>query len=226
MRLLVAEDDGLLGNAMHTSLLRAGYAADWVQTGHDFRGAIASHKYDCAVLDLGLPDVTGEILLRHVKSRHARLPVIVVTARRGVQDRVTLLDEGADDFMVKPFDLNELAARIRCVVRRASREDDDGAEALSHGPLKLFPQRVSASWNDVDVALTHREFSVLEVLLRKKNQVLSRAQLEEALYGWGEEVDSNAIEVYIHFLRRKFHPGLIHTVRGVGYQLAPANLHG
>jgi len=221
MRVLIAEDDPMLGSAMQSTLGRAGYAADWVQTGRDFQGAVLTHQYDCAILDLGLPDVTGEALLREVRSGRAHLPVIVVTARGGVQDRIALLDWGADDYLVKPFDLNELTARIRSVMRRTSK-DDDAATALCHGSLRLFPQRYSASWRDREIPLTHREFSVLETLLRKKGQVLTRAQLGESLYGWGEEVDSNTVEVYVHFLRRKFHPGLIQTVRGLGYQLGPA----
>ncbi|MEP7295980.1 MAG: response regulator transcription factor [Burkholderiales bacterium] len=220
MRLVVAEDDQLLGSAVQTILVRAGYAVDWVQTGREFESAIATHRYDCAVLDLGLPDTTGETLLKQLRARREQLPVIVVTARGGVQDRVTLLDHGADDYLVKPFDLDELSARIRSVMRRAPNGDGT-AEALIHGALRLFPQRYSASWYDQEVVLTHREYWVLEALVRRKAQVLTRAQLEEALYGWGEEIGSNTVEVYIHFLRRKLHPGLIQTVRGLGYQLAP-----
>jgi DNA-binding response OmpR family regulator len=220
MRVIVAEDDRLLGSAIQTALSRAGYAADWVNTGREFNGAIATHQYDCAILDLGLPDTTGDALLRHVRARREHLPVIVVTARGGVHDRIALLDQGADDYLVKPFDLDELTARIRSVMRR-SLKDDGTSDVLSHGALRLFPQRYCATWHDREIALTHREFSVLEALVRRKSQVLTRAQLEEALYGWGEEVDSNTVEVYIHFLRRKLHPGLIQTVRGLGYQLAP-----
>ena len=222
MRLLVAEDDRLLGSAIQTTLLRAGYAADWVQTGREFDGAIAMHQYECAVLDLGLPDTTGDVLLRQVRARRGKLPIIIVTARGGLQDRISLLDDGADDYLVKPFDLNELTARIRSVLRRSSKDDAD-SDVLRHGSLQLFPQRYSATWQDKNVPLTHREFSVLEALVRRKTQVLTRARLEEALYGWGEEVDSNTVEVYIHFLRRKFHSGLIQTVRGLGYQLAPVD---
>jgi DNA-binding response OmpR family regulator len=222
MRLLLVEDDRLLGSAMQTSLVRAGYAADWVQTGRDFDGALATHEYECAVLDLGLPDTSGAMLLRQIRARKEHMPVIVVTARGGLQDRISLLDDGADDYLVKPFDLDELAARIRSVVRRAAK-DDATSDVLCHGSLRLFPQRYSATWNDRDVPLTHREYSVLEALVRRKGQVLTRARLEEALYGWGEEPDSNTVEVYIHFLRRKFHSGLIQTIRGLGYQLASAD---
>ena len=220
MRLLLAEDDVMLGGAVQKHLTRAGFAVDWAQRGNDFLHAINSHRYDFVVLDLGLPDDTGEVLLQRLHARHPRTPVIVVTARGAVHDRVTLLNLGADDFLVKPFDLDELTARIRSVVRRLPSDDAD-AGASVHGPLRLYPLRRAATWDGEDVPLTHREFWVLEVLVRRKNQVLTRAQIEEALYGWGEEVESNTVEVYIHMIRRKFGPELIHTIRGVGYQLAP-----
>jgi DNA-binding response OmpR family regulator len=220
MRLLLAEDETMLGDAVHKHLTRAGFAVDWVVCGEEFTQAVDTHHYDFVVLDLGLPDVTGEVLLRRLHAKQARMPVIVVTARGSIHDRVTLLDLGADDFLVKPFDLDELTARIRSVVRRLPTDNADDL-ASEHGPLRLYPSRREATWDGEPVTLTHREFWVLEVLVRRKNQVLSRAQIEEALYGWGEEVESNAIEVYIHLLRRKFRPDLIHTIRGVGYQVAP-----
>lgn len=220
MRILLAEDDSILGDATHKSLSRSGFAVDWVRTGHDFDTAIANHHYDFVVLDLGFPDTSGEILLQRLHTKNPRTPVIVVTARGSIQDKVSLLNMGADDFLVKPFDLDELTARIRSILRRLPTEDADSGAAV-HGPLTLFPLRFTATWNGEPVPLTHREFWVLEVLVRRKNQVLTRAQIEEALYGWGEEVESNAIEVYIHLLRRKFGSNLIHTIRGVGYQIAP-----
>jgi DNA-binding response OmpR family regulator len=220
MRLLLAEDDALLGGAVQRALGRAGYAVDWVQKGSDFGVSVATHQYGFIVLDLGFPDASGESLLTRLRVKQPFLPVIVITARGGVHDRVAVLDLGADDYLVKPFDLDELTARIRSVLRRAPMES--GSEgAFSHGPLQLFPKQHCATWNGQPVPLTHREFWVLETLVRKRNQVLSRAQIEEALYGWGEEVDSNAVEVYVHFLRRKLGPNVIQTVRGVGYQLAP-----
>lgn len=224
MRILLAEDDRLLGSAVYKALTRSGYAVDWVENGGDFEHALVTHHYDFIVLDLGLPDQSGEMLLRHVRVKRPNLPVIVVTARGGVHDRISLLDLGADDYLVKPYDLDELIARIRSVLRRAVVGDgDEGAQV--HGSLRILPNRHCATWNGETVALTHREFCVLEILVRKRNQVVSRAQLEESLYGWGEEVDSNAIEVYVHFLRRKLGAGVIHTVRGVGYQLAAAREH-
>ena len=220
MRVLVAEDDASLGDALQRVLMRSGYAVDWVRTGSHFLLSVVTHDYDFVILDLGFPDASGDELLGRLRVKRPTLPVIIVTARDDVRDRVRLLDIGADDYLVKPFDLDEFMARIRTVQRRSPAEG--GREgALRHGPLELLPKRRSASWNGKTVALSNREFWMLEVLVRKRNQILSRSQLEDALYGWGEEVDSNAIEVYVHFLRRKFGAGLIRTVRGVGYQLAP-----
>ena len=220
MRLLLAEDDSILGSAVHKALERAGFAVDWVRRGREFIDCIRAQEYDFVVLDLGLPDDSGEALLTRLRGKFPRLPVIIVTARCSVLDRVTLLDMGADDYLVKPFDLGELTARIRCVMRR-SPMDDCESDAYSHGPLRLHPKHHLATWNGETVPLRRREFCVLEALVRRKGQVLTRSQLEDALYGWGEEVESNAVEVYIHYLRRKFVPDLIHTIRGVGYQLAP-----
>jgi len=222
MRLLLVEDDAILGGAVQKALSRAGFAVDWVRKSCEGSQCIVTHRYDFVVLDLGLPDGNGETLLLRFRNKFPRLPVIIVTARCGVSDRVTLLDTGADDYVVKPFDLDELTARIRCVMRRSTVDDDD-SDTYSHGPLCLNPKRHAATWKGEPVALTRREFCVLETLVRRKNQVLTRAQLEEALYGWGEEVESNAIEVYIHFLRRKFSAELIHTIRGVGYQVSPVH---
>jgi DNA-binding response OmpR family regulator len=220
MRILLAEDDPLLGSAVQKSLTNAGFAVDHVVNGSEFEQAITNQQYDFVVLDLGFPDACGENLLQQLHVKRPRTPVIVTTARGSVQDKLTLLNMGADDFLVKPFDLNELVARIRSILRRLPTSDADVGAAM-HGPLALFPLRLAATWNGVPVALTHREFWVLEVLVRRKHQVLTRAQIEEALYGWGEEVESNTIEVYIHLLRRKFGTSLIHTIRGVGYQIAP-----
>jgi len=221
MRCLLVEDDEMLGSAVQIHLGRVGFAVDWVQNGKDFTVAINIHRYDFVVLDLGLPDAAGEVLLERLHQAQKNTRVIVVTARASVHDRVTLLNMGADDFLVKPFDLDELTARIRCLLRRLPTDDAD-AGASVHGPLRLFPLRLAATWAEKDVPLTHREFWVLEFLVRRKNQILSRSQIEEALYGWGEEVASNAVEVYIHMLRRKFRPDLIHTIRGAGYKMAPA----
>jgi DNA-binding response OmpR family regulator len=220
MRLILAEDDRALGSAMRTALGRAGFAADWVQTGRHCRGALTTHNYDCAVIDMGLPDTTGDILLRDIRRQDANLPVMVVTARSGLRERIAMLDQGADDYLVKPFDLDELSARVRSLVRRApQRSDDEGV--LEYGDIHLYPHRQAATWNQRDVKLTQCEYRVLEALVIKKHQILARSQIEESLYAWGQEIESNAVEVYIHYLRRKFYPGLIVTTRGLGYQLAP-----
>jgi DNA-binding response OmpR family regulator len=224
MRLLLAEDDSMLGSAVQKVLSRAGYAVDWVLKGSQFRDCMSTQRYDFVVLDLGLPDTTGEALLGQLRSKRPGLPVIVVTARHSIRDRVTLLDMGADDYLTKPFDLEELTARVRSVQRR-SRPDDEANDAYTHGLLRLHPQRHTATWNDVPISLTRREFWLLEALVRRKNQIVTRAQLEDALYGWGDEVESNAVEVYIHYLRRKLGAELIHTIRGVGYRLAPLAGH-
>jgi DNA-binding response OmpR family regulator len=220
MRVLLVEDDKMLGSAVQKHLGQQGFAVDWIVCGKEFTEASDCHSYDLVILDLGLPDMSGEVLLQRLQSAQVDVRVIVTTARGSISDRVSLLNKGADDFLVKPYDLDELTARIRSLLRRLPAADAD-ANASTHGPLRLFPLRLAATWDGVEVPLTHREFWVLETLVRRKNQVLTRRQIEESLYGWGEEVESNAIEVYVHMLRRKFRPDLIHTIRGVGYKIAP-----
>jgi DNA-binding response OmpR family regulator len=221
MRVLLVEDDHMLGSAVQKHLKHDGFAVDWITSGREFTEAVNCHIYDLVILDLGLPDVDGGVLLERLHSAQMDVRVIVTTARGSISDRIDLLNRGADDFLVKPFDLDELGARIRCLLRRLPMADAE-ADCTIHGPLRLFPLRLCATWEGVDVPLTHREFWVLETLVRRKNQVLSRRQIEETLYGSGAELDSNAIEVYIHMLRRKFRADLIHTIRGVGYKIAPA----
>lgn len=224
MRLLLAENDSILGSVVQKSLWHAGFAVDWVVKSGDFNDAVMNHHYDFVVMDLGLTDDSGEELLQQLRKSNPRMPAIVVTSG-STHVRVALLNLGADDVLIKPFDLDELTARIRAVIRRLPTDDAD-AGASSYGPLSLFPLRYAATWNGEPVPLTHREFWVLELLVRRKNQILSRPQIEESLYGWGGEVESNTVEVYIHLLRRKFGAQLIHTIRGVGYQLAPLQQHG
>jgi DNA-binding response OmpR family regulator len=218
MRLLLAEDDKHIGAAAKAGLAQEGHAVDWAQNGTEAVHALKTHQYDCLLLDLGLPDIPGESLLKAMRARNDSTPVIVITARGQVQDRIDLLDVGADDYIVKPFDIDELAARLRAIVRRTTAPQDMGAD-LEYGPLRLSPASRAATWHGEIVPLTNKEFWVLETFLRKKGRVLTRRQLEEALYGWGDEIESNAVEVYIHHLRRKFSSSLIHTIRGVGYQL-------
>ena len=223
MRILMVEDDALFGNALQKSLQRAGYAVDWIDNGRDFVGSMRAVEYECVLLDLGLPGVDGEQCLKTLRERSPGLSALVITARGGLMDRLRLLEMGADDYRVKPVDLEEVTARVRAITRRAQQAQAGDAAVLSHGELKLQPARRTAVWKGTLVPLTNREFWLLETLVRKKGQIVSRERLEEALYGWGDEVDSNTVEVYIHHLRRKLGPGLIKTVRGLGYHLAEAN---
>jgi DNA-binding response OmpR family regulator len=221
MRLLVIEDDDLIGSAVQKGLTRSGYAVDWIQAGRDAAVAIGTHEYDSVLLDLGLPDICGEALLKSIRLRKPGLSVVVMTARGSVHDRVSLLDIGADDYLVKPVDLDELGARLRAVARRVRATGQEDAE-LVHGGLKLVPSRHQVLWRGQALRLTNKEYWLLETFMRKANMIVTRAQLEDTLYGWGEEIGSNTVEVYIHFLRRKIFPGVIQTVRGVGYQLGSA----
>lgn len=218
MRLLLVEDDELLGRATVDALTDAGKRVDWVQTCMQARAAARMHEYDAILLDLGLPDMPGEVFMRQLRHARSNTPIIVITARSQVEDRVSLLDLGADDYLVKPFDVTELLARLRAIKRRASA-GSDASDVQRVGPLELFQASRTARWHGQIVTLTGKEFDVLETLLLRRPRVVSRAQLEEVLYGWGDEVESNAIEVYVHFLRRKFVPALIVTIRGKGYQI-------
>lgn len=219
MRVLLAEDNHLMGSGMQQGMSKAGYAVDWVRTGEEVLPALRSNSYECALIDLGLPGIGGDHVVKMVRAQGLDVSLIVITAQGGIQERVQLLDSGADDYMIKPVDLEELAARVRATLRRRQGQGTVRAEP-EHGPLKLYPTRRTATWHESLVPLTSKEFWLLEVFVRRKNEVLSRAQLEEALYRWGNEIDSNAVEVYVHRLRRKFTPALIQTVRGIGYQLA------
>jgi DNA-binding response OmpR family regulator len=214
------EDDTSFANAVRKTLVKAGFAVDWVTSGHEFFEATSCNSYDFVILDLCLPDDNGDVILKHIRSKMAHVPVIVVSSCSMVCQRISLLEQGADDYLVKPLDLDELTARIRCVLRRQPEDKFDCATCV-HGPLQLFPQRSCASLDGHNVTLTHREFWLLELLVRKKNKIVSRSEIEDGLYAWGDEVESNAVEVHIHRLRRKLRPDLIHTTRGVGYQLAP-----
>ncbi len=215
MRVLIAEDDLLLGQAIRRGLELEGFTADWVTHGDAAEAAARTHGYEVIALDLGLPDIAGETLLQRWRAADNCTPVIVLTARGLVFDRVQLLDLGADDYLVKPFDLIELAARLRALARRGAARD----QCLESGPVRLARATRSATRDGQRFDLTNREYRILEALLRHRNCVVSQPQLEEALYGWGEEVESNAIEVHIHHLRRKLGRDLIQTVRGAGYRI-------
>jgi DNA-binding response OmpR family regulator len=216
LRVLFVEDDALLGASAKLGLEQDGFAVDWATDGASADRALVSHRYDAVVLDLGLPDVEGERLLRSWRGRDDRTPVVVLTARGFVLDRVRLLNLGADDYLVKPFDLLELCARIRAVVRRTAGQS---SEVLECGALKLYPESQTVLWQGQRIEVTSKEFWLLEALVRNKSRILTRRQLEDALYGWGDEVESNAIEVHVHHLRRKIARELIMTVRGAGYSI-------
>lgn len=218
MRILLIEDDDLFGSGVSRYLQREGFAVDWITDAAGFQSAMNHVEYDAVLLDLGLPDGSGEECVVAIRASNDHLPVIVLTARDAVRERVALLDMGADDYLVKPVDLAELCSRLTAITRRVQHARGEG-DLLKHGALQLIASRRVATWNGEIVPLTARQFWLLEVFLRKKGQVLSRERLEEALYGWGQEVGSNTVEVYIHYLRKKFHPQLIVTVRGAGYKL-------
>lgn len=224
-QLLIVEDDELLGAAVQRHLLRQGHEVRWIRFCRDLASALEAAEYHAVLLDLGLPDGGGEAVLREIRQRASRTPVLVITARGAVSNRVALLDIGADDYLVKPFDLDELDARLRAVTRRVRRSRPVEIE-LRHGALIVVPQCRAVTWFGEPVQLTNKEYLLLEYLLRRKHQVLTRAQLEARLFGDGEDVDSNALEVYVHFLRRKFGRELIQTVRGIGYQLGDGSGFG
>ena len=220
MRLLLVEDDRMIGETLQRTLRLEGFAVDWVRDTSAADGTLASERFDLVLLDLGLPrgaaagPVDGLALLQVLRARHDATPVIVLTARDARGDRVAGLDAGADDYLVKPFEFDELNARIRAVLRRhAGRAEPQ----LSHGGVMLDPAQRRVTRDGVLVALSAREFAVLEALMARPGAVLSRAQLEDRLYGWGEEIESNAVSVYIHQLRRKLGADFIRNVRGVGY---------
>ena len=216
MRVLLAEDDPLLGDGLRAGLRQLGFQVDWVRDGAAAERELASGGYTAAVLDLGLPLKDGLDVLQALRARKINTPVLVLTARDAVPDRVRGLDLGADDYVVKPVDLHELGARLRSLVRRSHGQAQD---TLRCGAVQLDPSARQVSLNGVAVALSTREFDLLQVLMLNAGRVLSREQLEQQLYSWGHEVESNAIEVHIHHLRRKLQPDLIQTVRGVGYTL-------
>ncbi|MEZ5535479.1 MAG: response regulator transcription factor [Thiolinea sp.] len=219
MRLLVVEDDALLGDALEAGLKQAGYAVDWVRNGQDADLALSTEPYAAVVLDLGLPKLSGLDVLQRLRQRDSNLPVLILTARDTVEDRILGLDQGADDYLIKPFDMGELSARLRALIRRSGGH---ASPVLQHERVMLDPVQHRAELDGEAVELSGREFSVLHALLLNAGRVLSRRQLEDMLYDWGQAVESNAVEVHIHHLRRKLYPQLIETVRGVGYLLPKA----
>jgi len=214
MRVLVVEDDQMIAKGLHTALRQDGYAVDGVSDGRSASEALRSSKFDLVLLDLGLPGRNGLEVLRDLRRRGDATPVIIVTARDDIENRIEGLDAGADDYIVKPFDLNEVAARMRSVLRRAAGRGDP---CIRHRGISLNPVSHAVERDGEPVVLSAHEFALLEALLQRPGAVLSRAQLEDRLYGWKDPIESNAIEVYVHGLRRKLGSDAIRTLRGVGY---------
>ncbi len=220
MRILLAEDDAMLGDGLRAGLRQLGFQVDWVRDGVAAERELLVGDYAAAVLDLGLPLKDGMDVLQALRSRRISTPVLVLTARDAVPDRIRGLDLGADDYVVKPVDLHELGARLRSLVRRAHGQMQD---ELHCGAVLLEPSARRVSLNGETVALSTREFDLLHVLMLNADRVMSREQLEQQLYSWGYEVESNAIEVHIHHLRRKLQADVIQTVRGIGYTVQRAS---
>lgn len=216
MRILLAEDDDLLGAGLRAGLTQQGFQVDWVRDGVAALRELRSGEYQAVVLDLGLPRMDGMDVLREARSQQVSVPVLVLTARDGLQQRIEGLDSGADDYLIKPVDLLELAARLRALVRRAHGH---AHARLSAGPIVIDDAARQVWLDGQTVALSAREYDLLHLLLLNANRVLSRERIEQQLYRWGTEVASNAVEVHIYNLRRKLRPELIETVRGAGYVL-------
>jgi DNA-binding response OmpR family regulator len=216
VRLLLVEDDPMVGESIRDGLGQEGYTVDWVRDGKGAETALGAEPYAAVLLDLGLPRMDGLDVLRAARAKRNDVPILVITARDAVADRIKGLDAGADDYLVKPFDLDELAARVRALVRRAEGRAEP---VMRHGPIALDPATRAVTLRGRPVELSGREFALLQALIARPGAVLSRAQLEERLYGWDEEVGSNAVEVHIHNLRRKLGADTIRNVRGVGYTI-------
>lgn len=217
MRLLLIEDDPMIGNAVRKGLAQAGFTVDWVTDGRSADLALANGVYDLAILDLGLPQKDGMAVLATLRAQNNPIPVLIATARDTVADRIAGLEAGADDYVLKPFDLDELIARARAVLRRHA---GSGSPVLKVGRLVLDPLRKTVTQDGLVIDLSGKEFALLETLMRRPGAVLSREKLEESVYGWGFEIGSNAIEVHLHHMRKKLGSATIRNVRGVGYRVA------
>jgi two-component system OmpR family response regulator/two-component system response regulator QseB len=216
MRILLVEDDPQLGDGLTIGLRQAGFAVDWVRDGQAADHALHAESFDLVVLDLGLPRLSGMEVLHRARQRGQSLPILILTARDATGDKVSGLDAGADDYLVKPIDLDELTARIRALTRRSAGR---AAPLINHGAIALDPAAHTVTLSGQPVELSSREFSLLQMLLESAGRVLTRSQLEQSLYGWRDEPDSNALEVHIHHLRKKLGSDLIRTLRGVGYTI-------
>lgn len=216
MRLLLVEDDEILGDGLQVGLRQAGYTVEWLRDGQAADNALRHNTFDQVVLDLGLPRLSGIDVLKKMRARGDKTPVLILTARDSVEDRISGLDSGSDDYLVKPFDLDELCARLRALSRRAAGH---AAPVLSHGDITLDPAAHRVTQAGEEVNLSGREFALLHYLLENIGRVIPRSRLEETLYGWEGEVESNSLEVFIHHLRKKLGQNLIRTVRGIGYMI-------
>lgn len=219
MRVLIVEDDALLGDGLAYGLGALGFAVDWFKDAKEGGDALANAPYDAVILDLGLPGEDGMAFLQRVRAGGNTTPVLVLTARDAVASRIAGLDAGADDYLVKPIALQEIAARLRAITRRQRGRPEP---TWKHGALEYNPAAKTVAWKGEPVVLTSREIALLELLLANPDRVLSKAQILEKMYGWGDELESNAIEVFVYNLRRKIAPAIVRTVRGVGYALGPA----
>jgi two-component system, OmpR family, response regulator QseB len=216
MRVLLVEDDELLGDGVRNGLTQYNYTVDWVKDGQTAQQAVLSERFDIIVLDIGLPKKSGLEVLKIMRAKNIRTPVVILTARETVEDQVKGLDAGADDYIVKPFDLDALCARMRALQRRTT---DRAEPVLTYGAISLDPASHTVHVNGELINISRREFALLQKLLENAGRVLSREHLTSTLYGWGDDVDSNALEVHIHNLRKKFGTKLIRTIRGVGYMV-------
>jgi two-component system, OmpR family, response regulator QseB len=214
MRLLLVEDNDSIGKGIHTGLTQAGYAVDWVKDGLTAQSALQTEDYDAAVLDIGLPKQSGLEVLSDLRAKGNAIPVLILTARDSVNDRIIGLDHGADDYMVKPFDLDELNARLRAITRRSTGRS---SPKLVHGDIELDPASHTVIHNGSVVEIPPRAFAILQALLENAGRVMSRTRLEESMYSWKDELESNAVEVHIHTIRKALGKDLIRTIRGVGY---------
>lgn len=216
MKILLVEDDELLGDGIRAGLVLAAFAVDWMRDGHTALRALTDHAYDACILDLGLPGQDGLVVLRKLRGRGKATPVLVLTARDTREDKIAGLDSGADDYLTKPFNLDELMARLRALIRRAKGVV---SPVIEHGGIRLDPVSRQVTLDGAPVTLSGREYALLLDFLSHPGHIRSRAQLEESLYAWGEEAGSNTVEVYIHHLRKKLGADVVRTLRGRGYQL-------
>lgn len=216
MRVLLVEDNELLGDGLLTALRQENYAVDWLRNGNDALHAPFAEHFDIVILDLGLPGIDGLTLLREWRKKKLTVPVLILTARDAIESRVEGLDSGADDYLTKPFERAELMARLRSLLRRSHQGEQEGSTII-FGNIRLDTANHTVTYHDAPVNLSRRELALLRVLLEKPGRVLTREQLQQALYSWDDDISSNTLEVYIHNLRKKFYPELIKTLRGIGY---------